>query len=200
MYAVKAKPNRSPKGFAPGCFHCEARLRNSRTEYKTVDGAQDLYLKSDSTEPESAAGVWLLEINARPPGYMETAAVALVYGVDYFASQMLCSVGDDARFGALARPFQNGPQANLLVQFVPQDKAGIMKSQDAGAELLERNPDIAENVVEYKTWKKGERLVGSEGSELLWMAYFLIMHKERSQCLEVGGEILRRFRYEMEEC
>lgn len=187
------------QGFVTGCFHCEARLRNSRTEYRIVDGVKDLYLKSDSTEPESTIGVWLLEINARPPGYMETAAVALVYGVDYFALQMLFSIGDDARFKVLARPFRNGPQANLLVQFVPQDKAGIMKSEDPGAELLERNPDIAEYVTEYKTWKKGERLVGSEGSVLMWMAYFLIMHKERSQCLRIGGEILRKFRHEVEE-
>ena len=73
------------QGFKTGCFHCEARLRNSRTEYKFVNGVQDLYLKSDSTEPESAVGVWLLEINARTPGYMETAAVAILYGIDYFA-------------------------------------------------------------------------------------------------------------------
>ena len=112
---------------------------------------------------------------------------------------MLFSIGDEARFSALARPFQNGPQCNLLVQFVPQDKAGIMKSEDPGAELLERNPDIAEYVIEYKTWKKGERLLGLEGDELMWMAYFLILHKERSQCLRIGGEILRKFRYEIEE-
>ena len=188
------------QGFVTGCFHCEARLRDSRVQYRTVDGEQDLYFKSDCPEPESAVGVWLLEINARPSGYMESAAVSLVYGVDYFALQMLFATGDEARFRALAAPFQNGPQANLLVQFVPQDKAGIMKSEDAGAELLERNPGIAENVAEYKTWvKKGERLIGSEGSELLWMAYFLIMHEQRKECLRIGGEILRRFRYEMEE-
>ena len=188
------------QGFITGCFHCEARLRNSRAEYRTVDGLQDLYLKPDTSKPESEVGVWLLEINARPSGYMESASVALVYGVDYFALQMLFAIGEEARFRALTTPFRNGPQGNLLVQFVPQDKAGIMKSEDVGAELLERNPDIAENVAEYKTWvKKGERLVGSEGSELLWMAYFLVTHEQRMQCLSIGREILRRFRYEMEE-
>ena len=188
------------QGFTSGCFHCEARLWNSHAEYRTVNGLLDLYEKPRDRKPTGEPGVWLLEINARPPGYMETAADALVYGVDYFGLQMLFSLGREAHFPALTSPFRNGPQYNLLVQFVPQDRVGIMKSEDTGAELLAKNPDIAKNVPEYKTWvKKGGKLLGPAASEPLWLSYFLVVHEERTECLRIGGQILERYQYEMEE-
>ena len=187
------------QGFVTGTFHCEARMLGSKAEYRSVDGTLDLQI-NPSSQKVGSVGVWLLEINARPSGYMESAAVNLVYGVDYFALQMLFAIGDEARFRDLAIPYRTGPQCNLLVQFVPQDKTGIMKNEDVGAELLASNPDIAEHVAEHKTWvKKGDKLLGPEGSELLWLAYFLIVHEKREQTLRVGEDILRRLTYEVQE-
>ncbi|KAF2404733.1 hypothetical protein EJ06DRAFT_579301 [Trichodelitschia bisporula] len=50
------------------------------------------------------------EGEARPPGYFESVATALTYGVDYYALQVLLLIGDEARYRALAQPSLTEPQ------------------------------------------------------------------------------------------
>jgi hypothetical protein len=53
-----------------------------------------LDLEKKAELPSQEATVYLLEINARPPGCSETVAVNLTYGVDYFALRILLYVGN----------------------------------------------------------------------------------------------------------
>ncbi|MCJ1250449.1 hypothetical protein MMC30_007677 [Trapelia coarctata] len=187
-------------GFVSGTFHCEARIQYSSSRYVTEGDTFDLYPKPDAQKESLDPVVYLLEINARPAGYPATIAVLLTYGVDYFAQQMLFSIADEARFKALIQPFLHGPQYTLLIQFIPQERAGVMKTEDAGLQLYEKYPDLMANVPEHKTWvKKGDVLKGPEASELLWLAQFLVVSRDgRKEVLRLGQEIRDKFQYELE--
>ncbi|KAF8244416.1 hypothetical protein K440DRAFT_605066 [Wilcoxina mikolae CBS 423.85] len=187
------------QGFSTGTFHCEARLRYSSVHYTTENGHFDLYLKRGEI-PAREVSVYLLEINARPAGYLESVAVHLTYGVDYFAQQLLFAIGDETRFRALANPFLRGPQYTLVLLLIPEERPGVMKSEDPGAELLERCPELRAHVPDYKTvMKRGDRLAGPTASELSYLAYFsVISRKGRRDCLELAEKIRREFRYELE--
>ncbi|GAQ39416.1 hypothetical protein AtubIFM56815_007789 [Aspergillus tubingensis] len=189
------------QGFSTGTFHCEARLQYSSHEFRKDDnGFEDLYHRRDT---DSSSGrsvrVYLLEINARPAGYLETVGVNLVYGVDYFAQQMLFSVNDELRYRALCHPFSDGPRSNLSILVLQEDVSGIMKTEDATAELLRQHPELEPHVPLYATIKKkGDRLVGPKSSEVHFIAWLLVTAKKRRECLRLVQKIRSNFRYEVE--
>ncbi|GLA67849.1 hypothetical protein AtubIFM55763_000098 [Aspergillus tubingensis] len=189
------------QGFSTGTFHCEARLQYSTHEFRQNDkGLEDLYPreKTDTNDGRSVR-VYLLEINARPAGYLETVGVNLVYGVDYFAQQMLFSVNDELRFKALCHPFSDGPRSNLSILVLQEDVAGIMKTEDATAELLRQYPELEPHVPLYATIKKkGDRLVGPKSSEVHFIAWMLVTAQKRRECLRLVEQIRSSFRYEVE--
>jgi biotin carboxylase len=116
------------QGFVTGTFHCEARLQYSSKEFRADDGGvEDLYPRCTTTAAPQNVKVYLLEINARPAGYLETVGVHLAYGVDYFAQQLLFSIADEGRFRALSIPFRKGPQYDLAVLVLQEDAAGTLK-------------------------------------------------------------------------
>ncbi|PYH99795.1 hypothetical protein BO71DRAFT_394027 [Aspergillus ellipticus CBS 707.79] len=156
------------QGFLTGTFRCEARVQYSSHEFrKDENGFEELCPRRDNTNDGKSARVYLLEINARPAGYLETVGVNVVYGVDCFAQQMLFAVNDGLRIRALCHPFSHGPRYNLSVLVLQEDVVGIMKTEDAGAELLRRYPELEPHVPLYSTIKKkGDRLVGPQSSEV----------------------------------
>ncbi|TID27929.1 ATP-grasp superfamily protein [Venturia nashicola] len=188
------------QGFQSGVFHCEARVRNSRVRYASNDGILDLQTKPDSPNHEISA--YLHEINARPPGYLETAAVSMAYGLDYFAMRLLLSLGaeENTRVRALAQPFLSGPQFHLSITIMPQTRAGIMKTEDAAESFLDQHPDIRKQVVDYETqMKKGAVLEGPAAASLWWIGYFsLISRESRQKCLETVDFVHKNFSYELE--
>ncbi|KAE9979840.1 hypothetical protein BLS_009393 [Venturia inaequalis] len=188
------------QGFQSGVFHCEARVRNSRVHYSIVDGILDLQPKSDPPNHEISA--YLHEINARPPGYLETAAVSMAYGLDYFAIRLLLSLGteENTRVRALAQPFLNGAQFHLSVTIMPQTRAGTMKTEDAAESFLDEHPDIREKTVDHYTqMKKGAILEGPAAASLWWVAYLsLISRESRQKCLETVAFAHKNFSYELE--
>ncbi|KAI9679129.1 MAG: hypothetical protein M1822_007339 [Bathelium mastoideum] len=228
------------QGFRTGVFHCEARLRHSSASY-TADknGIVDLHVNtapSTNERPVEIEDVWLLEINARPPGYMESAATAIVHRIDYFAIQMALAldaptaivhslVNDPATLNSPINSDKTGSAtattgiasgtaipsdtkaplfaptpSNLLVQFIPQPSPGRMLTPDPAASFLATRPDLARHVAEYKSYVKGgDRMVGPAGKELSWLAHFLIVGSERSECLRTGREIEQSFHWDMEE-
>lgn len=188
------------QGFTSGVFHCEARIRNSRVQYTVQDGILDL---EEKTEPPSGeVSVYLLENNARPPGYLETVAVHLNYGVDYYALQLLFSLGstESARIRALAQPFTNGPQFTLSAMIIQQTRAGIMKTADAGEEFLRSHPHMRDQIPNFKTQKKGgDVLEGPLASSLWWIANFSVFSRvSRRDCLKLVEYIRQNFSYEVE--
>lgn len=188
------------QGFRSGVFHCEARVRNSRVRYSSRNGILDLQQKSEPPTQEISA--YLHEINARPPGYLETAAVSMTYGLDYFAIRLLLSLGSEekTRVRALAQPFLNGAQFHLSITIMPQLRAGIMKTEDAAESFLDEHPDIRQQVVDYDTqMKRGAVLEGPAAASLWWIAYFSLVSKEsRQKCLELVDFVHKSFTYELE--
>ncbi|KAK4142387.1 uncharacterized protein C8A04DRAFT_30017 [Dichotomopilus funicola] len=97
------------QGFHTGVFHCEARVRNSRMKYVLQPGQSipDLQLHEDHhpNEQTPTPTMFLHEVNARPPGFMSSAASLVAQGIDFWVLQVLCAVGDWERYEALAQPF-----------------------------------------------------------------------------------------------
>ncbi|KAI9047427.1 hypothetical protein LZ554_008871 [Drepanopeziza brunnea f. sp. 'monogermtubi'] len=188
-------------GFQSGTFHCEGRVRYSTLHFDTRNGREDLYPTTHIGSTKSQPQFYLHEINARPAGYLESVATHLTYGVDYYALQLLYSLGDKARYRALAQPFLNGPQWWLVLLIIPEDRAGTMKTEDAGKSLLARDPILAAAVPDYKTvQKRGGKLGGPKASALSYLAYFsVVSRRSRLEALELADRIRKNFRYELEE-
>lgn len=128
------------QGLSSGIFHCEARVHYSRVHYTMQDGILDL---EEKTEPPSYDfSIYLLETNTRPPGYLETVAVRLSYGVDYYALRLLSSIGlgEVTRIRALAQPFINSPQFTLSLTIVPQTRVGVMENCGCGSRVPQSPP------------------------------------------------------------
>ncbi|KAI1880374.1 hypothetical protein JX265_001995 [Neoarthrinium moseri] len=185
-------------GFVNGTFHCEARIENSSMAFELKDRRLgDLY----STEKQNAPPkVYLHEINARPAGYLESVATNLTWGVDYYALQLVFSLGDMSRYSSLSEPFRNGPQWYLALLLVPEEGVGVMKTPDTVKDLMERHDDLREAIVDYNTAiKGGDRLFGPSASELSYLAYISVVSKKsRKECLRLANKTLEEFRYELE--
>ena len=188
------------QGFTSGVFHCEARVRHSTMLYTKKDGILDMRKKEE--EQVKKRSVYLHEINARPPGYLESVAVKLAHGVDYYALQILLCIGsaENSRVHALSKPFLNGPQFYLCILIIPQTRAGVMRTEDAGADLLRRHPELRKHVPDYDTYlKQGDVLEGPSARSLWWVANFSVISRiSRLDCLRRARFIQENFVYELE--
>ncbi|KAI1498877.1 hypothetical protein F5X99DRAFT_431098 [Biscogniauxia marginata] len=191
------------QGFRSGVFHCEARIQNSKAQYVVHENdLQDLEQKHLPTDVYHPTSVYLLEINARPPGYLESVATLLAYGVDYYALRLLFALGtkEYSRIQRLAQPFRSGPQFHLSMTIIPATIGGIMKTEDATLDLLLRYPQLRDVIVDYKSSKKrGDFVQGPESSELWWVAYLSIISRtSRRDLLEKVLFVRSHFKYEVE--
>ena len=188
------------QGFTSGVFHCEARVRRSTMHYTNRHGILDLERKEEGQAKERS--VYLHEINARPPGYLESVAVLLTHGVDYYALRILLCLGSAEchRIHALSRPFRDGQQFHLCILIIPQTREGVMKTEDAGADLFRRHPELRQHVPDYDTYlKKGQVLEGPSARSLWWVANFSVTSRtSRLACLRQAQFIRENFAYELE--
>lgn len=194
------------QGFKSGVFHCEARVRNSKANYTTREdnGLMDLQVTSstDGTKSVEEPSCYLHEVNARPPGYLNTVGVLLAYGVDYYAMRLLFSLGsaEEERIRALAQPFGGGkPQYTLGVTILPATRSGVMETGDAVVEMIDRYAWLQDCVVDYKTCKKrGDVVQGPESDELWWVAYVTVASRMgRKDCLEKAQFVKDHFTYKL---
>lgn len=188
------------QGFTSGVFHCEARVRNSCMHYTDRDGILDMEKKKEGQAKERS--IYLHEINARPPGYLESVAVMLTHGVDYYALRILLCLGSNERrrIHALSKPFRDSPQFHLCILIIPQTRAGVMKTEDAGADLFRCHPELRQHVPDYDTYLKGgEILEGPSARSLWWIANFSVTSRiGRLECLRRAQFIQKNFVYELE--
>jgi hypothetical protein len=192
-------------GFKSGIFHCEARVKNSRMEYRPrgENGLMDL-LDQEKPLEGLTPSCYLHEINARTPGYINCVAAHLAHGVDYYAIRLLLALGEEGkeRIRALAQSFAGSkPPYTLGIAVLPPKRAGIMASEDAVGEFLTANPDLAKHVVFYQTVKqRGEVVQGPDSAELWCVGYAIVAsRKGRKECLELAEEARRRFDYKLME-
>lgn len=205
ILAIKEQMRQSVlrQGFRSGVFHCEARVRNSRVHYSVVDGdLVDLVKDNGHGDTASEPVVYLHEVNARPAGYLESVAVLLAYGVDYYALRMMLAIGEgeSSRLRSLAQPFLQGPQFHLSVMIIQQTRAGVMKTEDCAKEFLDHpeHASVKAAVVDYYSRKKGgDVLEGPDASALWWIAFFSVTSRlSRRELLEKVRFVQERFSYE----
>ncbi|KAK6207773.1 Carnosine synthase 1 [Colletotrichum tabaci] len=195
------------QGFESGVFHCEARVRHSTARYAPRDdnGLLDLQVSSVTCETKNATAepsCYLHEVNARPPGYLNTVGVLLAYGVDYYAIRLLFSLGSagEERVRALSHPFKgDGPQYTLGVTILPARRSGVMDTEDAVEELMDRHPWLRDCIIDHKTCKKrGDVVQGPESAELWWVAYATVASRMgRKDCLEKVQFVKDHFSYKL---
>ena len=91
----------------------------------------------------------------------------LTHGVAYYALQILLCIGsvENSRVYALCNPFLNGPQFHLCILIIPQTRAGVMKTEDAEADLSSRN--LESTIPNSKLWR-GEILCFKTGKEFFF--------------------------------
>lgn len=208
--ALKANLTKSilRQGFTSGVFHCEARVRNSNCQYSTQpDGIFDLQevASHESLRADGEIKTYLHEVNARPPGYLESVAVLLTYGVDYYALRMLLALDDPARptkdqIRALSHPFLSKHQHHLSITIMPQTKVGIMKTPDAGRAFLDKYPWMEDKVVDWDTWVKGGEMMQGPNADALWwvMNASIVDRQNRKACLQTVKFMEESFSYEVE--
>ncbi|KAK4235853.1 hypothetical protein C8A03DRAFT_36280 [Achaetomium macrosporum] len=202
------------QGFRTGIFHCEARIRNSRMEYVLAAGAgiPDLQPRKglesgtesgrDAAAERLAVSVFLHEVNARVPGTMSSAASLVARGIDFWALQVLCAVGDWERYEALSKPFLFTDQymnhvaltnavlrvsLSLVQRTFPDVPLGRLNRQfvdsdrDPMPELARRHPGIAQYVARHNTIVKSRQVYGGRQDEWLWGAFVVLCSPESRQ-------------------
>ncbi|KAL3448488.1 ATP-grasp domain-containing protein [Aspergillus insuetus] len=186
-------------GLKTGIFHLEARVQNSSVEYGVISSSSSsdtaanpiIDLIPCSTPVNEKPSAWLIEINPRPPGIQETAAVESTYGIDYWGIGLLSALRDHARLRSLSHPFLQGPQYWSEMVFIPVTRGGIFDSDDVCADLIERRPDLGKHVSRsFCFLKRGDIVVGPEEGVTGWVAYFVVFSRvSRAELLRLSREI-----------
>jgi hypothetical protein len=186
-------------GFRSGIFHCEARVQNSSMHYvrDSATGIIDLETKSESDLTGGKPDVFLIEINPRIPGYVGMCAAGWTYGVDLWALHVLQCVGDEVRFRALSKTFENGPQHDSAVLLIMPEKSGVLRSGDPHPRLQVENPGLARAVpLCLNYFREGEHVTSPEGTgtslETCFTSVMVVESKEGRKGLMRTVEEVRR--------
>lgn len=147
--------------------------------------------------PTQKPRAWLIEINPRPPGIQETAAVESTYGVDYWGIGLLAGLRDHSRLSALAHPFQQGPQYWCEIVFIPVISGGRFESDDVCVDLMQRRPDLANYISKYFCFlRRGDVVPAPESGITVWVAYFVVFSRiGREHLLQITNAVRRETRF-----
>ncbi|KAH9900159.1 hypothetical protein F4778DRAFT_771425 [Xylariomycetidae sp. FL2044] len=212
-------------GFSDAMMHVEARIDNSRSEYRAdgEGGIVDIHPKTAEKEKKKISAsqpppqTWIIEINPRPPGLIASPIVASVYGIDYWGVGLLLAVGDKGRARALSRPFggrrtttrtgaqpqpQPQPQHTGVLVLIGADYdrdacAGVFDSDDICEELFARRPALRRSVSRYGCLlKRGEAVPHLSSGRNTFVAYFDVFSPVSRRCaLEIAAEIRAEVRF-----
>lgn len=180
-------------GFRTGVFHCEARVWDSSMHYvwQSGTGIIDLEAKPATVAAGSQPSVFLLEINARAPGYVGLYASSWTYGVDLWGLHMLHCAGDEARFRALSVPFANGAQHNSAVLLIMPEKRGILRSGDPRPRLRREKPELAACVpLCLNYFKVGQQVTPPDDTENCFTSVLVVESKRgRADLMKTVEEV-----------
>ncbi|GFF56760.1 hypothetical protein IFM58399_10393 [Aspergillus lentulus] len=179
-------------GFSSGVLHVEARVRHSNHEYRETDG-QTMDLHPRPNPPASDPGIFLIEINARPPGYVDTCSSAFANGVDLFAPQTPIALGDEERVHALSQPFQVPP--HVAIAAIQAERSGTVVSDDPWGDLRERDPALMDHVVQHvMNFEKGEHVEDPSLDTTPWLSAFMAYSTaSRADLLKLCADVKARF-------
>lgn len=188
-------------GFRSGVFHCEARVQHSSMHYMrdSATGIVDLEAKSQIDLTAAKADVFLIEINPRIPGYVGMYAAGWNYGVDLWALHVLQCVGDEVRFRALSKTFEDGAQHDSAVLLIMPEKSGVLRSGDPHPRLQVENPSLAAAVpLCLNYFREGEHVTSPEGTgtslETCFTSVMVVESKEgRNGLMRTVEEVRREY-------
>ncbi|KAK8045483.1 hypothetical protein PG993_005507 [Apiospora rasikravindrae] len=181
-----------------GVFHAKVRIRNSSVHYAPVpreggSGESDGGSKHElvdlvprPTVPEQEPSVLLLGIKPRPPGHGGVYGEKMAHGVDYQSLHLLCALGEQERFRALARPFGfAGGMPPLWVNCVFINvEAGQVYVGGGGNVVMDMIRDVSPvlNNAVYCSWLYGSR------NRLFWEPWnrprrLQVLHEIRARLL-----------------
>lgn len=180
-------------GFRSGVFHMEARVRNSSHRYQPGVDGESLDLRPNSVHLAQNASVILIEINARPPGYVDTCASAYKNGVDLFALHILISLRDEYRLRALSKPYQARP--NVAISAIQAKNSGVIASDDPWEDLSKRDPALMSRVVDpIMGFRKGDIIEDPKLSTTPWLAAFTVYSPaSRAEALNTSDKVKDKF-------
>lgn len=187
-------------GFHSGIFHVEARMQNSSMRYQDVrgDGILDLVASNTNGGATSPSGrqpdVFLIEVNARPPGAGGTWATLYTYGVDTGALQLLRAIDDSERFKALSKPFcftstspgdGGGAQYWTAHSMIPIHREKIRVPEDFFKKVCQILPEIGPHVSRAELYAQPGTIVSPIGG-IGWIGYLLLFSRtSRRHVLEM---------------
>lgn len=182
-------------GFSTGVFHAEGRIMNSSKHYETgSEGVLDLQPNfATTTKPH----VFLLEINARCPGWVALSGTSRCYGISYYVMQLLFAVGETKRAEMLCSPFLDGSQHPCCeAVFLPALTSGILQTEDVVQDFLDRSPDLKSNIIAHHMLiRQGERIPDSSSGRVSWIAACLVATASREKTLRTSAKVRQNVSY-----
>lgn len=182
-------------GFRSGVFHVEARVRDSsyRYQHQSAEDEESLDLRPSLEPAARDATVFLIEINARPPGYVDTCAGYYSHGVDLFALQILIALGDESRLQALSQPFQSC--SHVVISSIHATKSGVIASEDPWKDLAQKNPTLMSHVVHHvMNFGKGDLIQNPRLDTTPWLSAFTVYSlKDRVNALKIISQVKNEF-------
>ena len=202
-------------GLENGIFHLEARIQDSRMEYAETNNGLELVDAPPQKGQRPNPSVFLVEVNARPPGHQETYAVEYTYGIDYFAVHMLMALTPLRGSAATHHPNNNSIVQEIIhtlnqplpppyqypinIVFIPAERGGTFVT----AKLPPTS--LMAYIPHHKIFMRKGDVIKAPDVEGKWpfVAYFLVLGKmtgaEGREQVRVIGELVREsFIYEME--
>ena len=193
-------------GFRSGVFHVEARMQYSSMRYQDVQGDGILDLVLDNKNGDATCfpkgrptDVFLIEVNARPPGAGGTWATEYTYGVDVGALQILRAIDDSERFMALSRPFSpprdspgggGGAQYWTAHSMIQMHREQTRIPENFFQKLYEIVPEVLPNVSRSELYAQPGTVLSSTGG-IGRIGYLLLFsRKSRRHVLEMYHRVV----------
>ncbi|KAK0725127.1 hypothetical protein B0H67DRAFT_480312 [Lasiosphaeris hirsuta] len=180
-------------GFRSGVFHVEARVQNSSMRYGEINGIQDLvHGEAEGGPKKGPPGVFLVEVNARPPGFDATWATLHTYGVDMGALQFLCALGDRERYKALSQPFSEpAHQFWCGNRQVPMHRENMYVPPDFFERVFAELPEIVSYLVRAEFFAEPGSTVSPRAGSGFVAFFILFSRKSRMHVVEMCDRVLR---------
>ncbi|KAE8150555.1 hypothetical protein BDV25DRAFT_108759 [Aspergillus avenaceus] len=191
-------------GFRTGVYHLEARIIDSSMAYRETDGILDLHTRKPQPDTSSSSPkCFLIEINARPPGFQSLYATRISYGIDFMALHLLACLDDKDRMRALSHPTRDClDQSSSFwceIVFIAGSEGGSCITPDPYQEMLDRCPTLKSNIVMGESFfKKGDYIPLTTLEARTFLAFFLVVSRvSRSSVRQAAEDIRRHFRVDV---